>query len=38
MANKQSFTQEEWTKLVTSPMLAGMAVSAAGTDRPAGRP
>jgi len=29
MANKQSFTPEEWTKVVESTMLAGMAVSAA---------
>lgn len=29
MANKQSFTPEEWIKLLESPMLAGMAVSAA---------
>ena len=29
MANKQSFTPEEWTKVLESPMLAGMAVSAA---------
>jgi hypothetical protein len=29
MANKQSFTSEEWTKLLESPMVAGMAVSAA---------
>lgn len=29
MANKESFTLEEWTKLLESPMVAGMAVSAA---------
>ena len=29
MANKQSFTPEEWTKVLESTMLAGMAVSAA---------
>lgn len=29
MTTKQSFTSEEWTKLLQSPMLAGMAVSAA---------
>ena len=29
MANKQSFTQEEWTKILESTMLSGMAVSAA---------
>jgi hypothetical protein len=29
MASKQSFTSEEWTKLMQSTMLAGMAVSAA---------
>ncbi len=29
MANKQSFTPEEWTKVLESMMLAGMAVSAA---------
>ena len=29
MANKQNFTPEEWTRLLESPMLAGMAVSAA---------
>jgi hypothetical protein len=29
MASKQSFTPDEWTKLLESPMLAGMAVSAA---------
>ena len=29
MANKQSFTPEEWTKILESTMLAGMAVSAA---------
>ena len=29
MANKQSFTPEEWTTLLESPMIAGMAVSAA---------
>jgi hypothetical protein len=29
MANKQSFTPAEWTKLLESIMLAGMAVSAA---------
>jgi len=29
MANKQSFTSEEWTKLLESPMVPGMAVSAA---------
>ena len=27
MANKQSFTPEEWTKILESTMLAGMAVS-----------
>jgi len=29
MAKKESFTPEEWTKLFESPMLAGMAVTAA---------
>jgi hypothetical protein len=29
MANKQSFTPEEWTKVLQSPMLVGIAVSAA---------
>jgi hypothetical protein len=29
MANKQSFTPEEWTKILESTMLAGMAVTAA---------
>ncbi len=29
MANKESFTPEEWTKILQSPMLAAMAVSAA---------
>jgi hypothetical protein len=29
MANKQSFTPEEWTKVLESPLLPGMAVSAA---------
>jgi hypothetical protein len=29
MANKQSFTPEEWTKILESAMLAGMAVTAA---------
>jgi len=29
MANKQSFKPEEWTKILESTMLAGMAVSAA---------
>jgi hypothetical protein len=29
MANKQNFTPEEWTKILESMMLAGMAVSAA---------
>ena len=29
MANKQSFTPEEWTKILESTMLTGMAVSAA---------
>jgi len=29
MANKQNFTPEEWTKILESTMLAGMAVSAA---------
>ncbi|HUU67770.1 MAG TPA: hypothetical protein VMW57_10920 [Methyloceanibacter sp.] len=29
MATKQSFTPDEWTKIFASPMLAGMAVSAA---------
>ena len=29
MANKQSFTPEEWTKVLESPMVAGIAVSAA---------
>ena len=32
MANKQSFTPEEWTKILESTMLAGMAVSAAETS------
>ena len=29
MANKQSFTPDEWTKIVESVALAGMAVTAA---------
>src|SRR5207253_1584251 len=29
MANKTSFTPEEWTKLLESPMMAGLAVTAA---------
>src|SRR5262245_11413315 len=29
MANKQDFTSEEWPKLLRSPMLVGIAVSAA---------
>jgi hypothetical protein len=29
MANKQSFTPEEWTKVLQSPMLVGIAVSTA---------
>ncbi len=29
MTNKESFNPEEWTKLLESTMLAGMAVSAA---------
>jgi hypothetical protein len=29
MVNKQNFTPEEWTKVLESPMLAGMAVSVA---------
>ena len=29
MANKQNFKPEEWTKILESTMLAGMAVSAA---------
>ena len=29
MANKQSFTPEEWTKILESTMLAGVAVTAA---------
>ena len=29
MANKQNFTPEEWTKILESTMLAGMAVTAA---------
>ena len=29
MANKQNFTPEEWTKILESPMVAGIAVSAA---------
>ena len=29
MASKHSFTPEEWTKILESTMLAGMAVSAA---------
>ena len=29
MANKQSFTPEEWSKILESPMVAGIAVSAA---------
>ncbi len=29
MANKQNFTPEEWTKILESTMLTGMAVSAA---------
>ena len=33
MANKQSFTPEEWTKILESTMLTGMAVSAAEPSR-----
>ena len=29
MADKSSFTSEEWTQLLEAPMMAGMAVSAA---------
>ena len=29
MENKQSFTPEEWTRILESTMLAGMAVTAA---------
>jgi hypothetical protein len=29
MANKSSFTAEEWTQLLEAPMLAGLAISAA---------
>ena len=29
MANKTNFTPEEWTKLLESPMMAGMAITAA---------
>jgi len=29
MANKQSFTPDEWIKILESPVLTGMAVSAA---------
>src|ERR1700727_2469718 len=29
MADKTSFTKDEWTLLLTSPMIAGMAVTAA---------
>ena len=29
MANKQDFTSEEWTKILQSPMLAGIGVSTA---------
>src|SRR5690349_3257268 len=29
MANKATFTPEEWTKLLESPMMAGMAITAA---------
>ena len=29
MADKSSFTPEEWTQLLEAPMMAGMAVSAA---------
>src|ERR671939_39563 len=29
MANKTSFTPEEWTKLLESPMMAGLAITAA---------
>ncbi|MGH6825082.1 hypothetical protein [Methyloceanibacter sp.] len=29
MANKQNFTREEWTKVLESPMVVGVAVSAA---------
>jgi hypothetical protein len=29
MTTKQNFTPEEWAKVLESPMLAGMAVSAA---------
>src|SRR5262249_4344492 len=32
MANKQTFKPEEWTKILESTMLAGMAVSAAGPN------
>ncbi len=31
MTNKQNFTPEEWTKILESTMLAGMAVTAAPT-------
>ena len=29
MATKSSFTPEEWAKLLSSPMIAGMAITAA---------
>ena len=29
MADKSSFTKEEWTLLLKSPMIAGMAITAA---------
>lgn len=37
MANKQSFTPDEWIKILESPVLTGMAVSAADPN-PFGAP
>ena len=36
MANKQSFTPEEWTKVLQSPMLVGIAVIDGGPERAVG--
>ncbi len=38
MANKQNFTPEEWTKVLESPMVVGIAVSAAEPERRMGDP
>ena len=37
MANKQSFTPEEWTKVLQSPMLVGIAVSTSEPERAVGQ-